>query len=109
MNGVGSMHHLLRAEMGAASPNKNQISTFMRALPSVQVNKTTKSAAGKKNVIDHPGIWTLAHAISYDAIKYDIAWSKGLYQIDYKLPISVCSDACKEGIGGYIYKKNTRK
>ena len=23
------------------------------------------------------GIWTLAHAIAYDAIKYDIAWSKG--------------------------------
>ena len=32
-------------------PNKNQISTFMRALPSVQINKTTKSVAGKKNVI----------------------------------------------------------
>ena len=50
-------------------------------------------------------VWTLAHAISYDAIKYDIAWSKGLYQIDYKLPIFVCTDACKEGIGGYIYQK----
>ena len=51
------------------------------------------------------GIWTLAHAISYDAIKYDTAWSKGLYQIDYKLPIFVCTDACKEGVGGYIYQK----
>ena len=54
------------------------------------------------------GIWTLAHAISYDAIKYDTAWSKGLYQIGYKLPIFVCTDstdACKEGIGGYIYQK----
>ena len=48
LNGVGSMYHVLRAEMGAASPNKNQISTFMRALPSVQINKTTKSVAGKK-------------------------------------------------------------
>ena len=45
------MYHVLRAEMGAAAPNKNQISTFMRALPSVQINKTTKSVAGKKNVI----------------------------------------------------------
>ena len=35
------------------------------------------------------GVWTLAHAISCGAIKYDIAWSKGLYQIDYKLPIFV--------------------
>jgi hypothetical protein len=51
LNGVGSMHHLLRNEMGAAAPNKNQISTFMRALPSVQINKTTKSVAGTKNVI----------------------------------------------------------
>jgi len=49
------------------------------------------------------GIWTLGHAISYDAIKYDIAWSKGLYQIDYKLSIFVCTGTCKEGIGGYIY------
>ena len=38
-------------------------------------------------------IWTLAHAISYDAIKYGIAWSKGLYQIDYKRPSFVCTDA----------------
>ena len=37
--------------------------------------------------------------------KYDIAWSKGLYQIDYKLPIFVCTDACKDGIGGCIYQK----
>ena len=51
LNGVGSMYHVLRAEMGATAPNKNQISTFMRALPSVQINKTTKSVAGKKNVI----------------------------------------------------------
>ena len=51
LNGVGSMYHVLRAEMGALAPNKNQISTFMKALPSVQINKTTKSVAGKKNVI----------------------------------------------------------
>ena len=51
MNGVGSMYHLLRNEMGAASPNKNQISTFMRALPNVQINKITKSVSGKNNVI----------------------------------------------------------
>ena len=51
MNGVGSMYHLLRNEMGAAASNKNQISTFMCALPSVKINKTTKSVAGPKNVI----------------------------------------------------------
>ena len=51
LNGVGSTYHVLRAELGAAAPNKNQISTFMCALPSVQINKTTKSVAGKKNVI----------------------------------------------------------
>ena len=51
------------------------------------------------------GIWTLAHAVSHDAIRYDIAWSKGLYHIDYKLPVFVCTDACKEGIGGYLYQK----
>ena len=48
LNGVGSMYHVLRAEMANAAPNKNQISTFMKALPSVQINKTTKSVSGKK-------------------------------------------------------------
>ena len=28
-NGVGSMYHLLRNEMGPLAPNKNQISTFI--------------------------------------------------------------------------------
>ena len=30
---------------------------------------------------------------------------KDLNQIDYEMPIFVCTDACKEGIGGYIYQK----
>ena len=29
----------------------------------------------------------------------------GLVHIDYRLPIYVCTDACKEGIGGYLYQK----
>jgi len=55
---------------------------------------------------DSNGIWTLAHTIAFDAIKYDIAWSKGLVHIDYRLPIFICTDACKEGIGGYLYQKH---
>ena len=61
------MYHLLRNEMGAAAPNKNQISTFMRALPSVQINKTTKSVAGKKNVIG-PMIPRPSHSAGAQAI-----------------------------------------
>ena len=45
LNGAGSTYHVLRNEMGPVAPNKNQISTFMRALPSVQINKTKKSVA----------------------------------------------------------------
>ena len=29
-----------------------------------------------------------------------ITWPKGLVHIDYLLPIFICTDACKEGIGG---------
>ena len=32
LNGVRRMYHVLRSEMGPAATNKNQISTFMRAL-----------------------------------------------------------------------------
>jgi hypothetical protein len=56
MNGAGSMYHVLRDEMGPTAPNKNQVSTFMRALTSVQINKTTKSMAGKK--CDRPDVAT---------------------------------------------------
>ena len=49
----------------------------------------------------------MAHIIAFDAITYDdIAWSKGLVHIDYRFPIYSCTDACKEGIGGYLYQKH---
>jgi hypothetical protein len=85
----------LRSFIGLANFSRRYINNF--AMHAYRLNGLLRK--------DDPGIWTLAHAISYDAIKYDIAWSKGLYQIDYKLPIFVCTDACKEGIGGYIYQK----
>ena len=51
LTGVTSTYHLLRNEMGAAAPSKKQIASFMNSKPSVQINQTTKSVAGKKNVI----------------------------------------------------------
>ena len=52
--------------------------------------------------------WTLAHIIAFDAAKYDAAWSKGLVHIDYRLPIYICTDACKEGIGGVLVSEACR-
>ena len=51
LTGVSSTYHLLRNEMGAAAPTKEQISTYMNQRPSVQINKTTKKIAGKKMLL----------------------------------------------------------
>ena len=87
----------LRSFIGLANFSRRYIDNF--AMHAYRLNGLLRKESA--------GIWTLAHAISYGAITYDIAWSKGLYQIDYKLPIFVCTDACREGIGGYIYQKLT--
>ena len=73
------------------------LANFSRRLLTHRLNGLLKKTSN--------GIWTLAHIIAFDAIKYDIAWSKGLVHIDYRLPIYSCTDACKEGIGGYLYQK----
>ena len=52
LTGVTSTYHLLKNKMGAAAPTKTQISQYINTRPSVQVNKTTKSVAGKKNAIE---------------------------------------------------------
>ena len=85
----------LRSFIGLANFSRRYIDNF--AMHAYRLNGLLRKESA--------GIWKLAHAISYDAIKYGIAWSQGLYQIDYKIPIFVCADACKEGIGGYIYQK----
>ena len=35
--------------------------------------------------------------------------SKGLVHIDNRLPIYICTDACKEAIGGYLYHQKRNK
>jgi hypothetical protein len=98
MNGVGSMYHLLRNEMGPLAPNKNQIATFMRALPSVQINKTTKSVAGKKNVIGP----MLPPPIPIGWCASDCAFIPACYNpIDKKKYSAVCVYIC--GLTKFIY------
>ena len=50
-------------------------------------------------------IWTSHHQLCMDQLKHAIAYSKGLYHIDYSKPIFVCTDGSKRGIGGYLYQK----
>ena len=45
------------------------------------------------------------HELAFQSLKHDIAYSKGVWHINYKLPIFVCTDGSKRGIGGYIYQK----
>ena len=54
---------------------------------------------------DSDKIWTELHQLAMDTLKHSIAYSKGLYHIDYKQPIYVCTDGSKRGIGGYLYQK----
>ena len=68
----------LRSFIGLANFSRRHVYNF--ALLTHRLNGLLKKTSN--------GIWTLvAHIISFDAIKYDIAWSKGLVHIDYRLPI----------------------
>ena len=51
------------------------------------------------------GIWRPRHELAFVTLKHAIDFTKGVYRINYKLPIFVCTDGSKRGIGGYIYQK----
>ena len=77
----------LRSFIGLANFSRRYIDNF--AMHAYMLNGLLRKESA--------GIWTLAHAISYDAIKYDIAWSKGL--------LSVCGT--HSDITKIDHKKNT--
>ena len=54
---------------------------------------------------DSDGKWLAHHELAYASLKHEIAYSQGVWHINYKLPIFVCTDGSKRGIGGYIYQK----
>ena len=49
-------------------------------------------------------MWTPHHQQAFDALKAAVIDSAGVYTIDFKQPIFMCTDGSKEGIGGYIYQ-----
>ena len=51
------------------------------------------------------GQWDSLCTLCWEALKYFVVHSKGLYHIDYQKPIFVCTDGSKRGVGGYIYQK----
>ena len=51
------------------------------------------------------GEWTDLHSLCWELLKYHVVHSKGLYHIDYKYPIFVCTDGSKKGVGGYIFQR----
>ena len=53
--------------------------------------------------------WEPIHEFCWDALKYFVVYSKGLYHIDYKKPIYVCTDGSKRGVGGYVYQKDGKE
>ena len=38
------------------------------------------------------------HQLAFEQLKYEIAFTKGVWHIDYKHPIFVCTDGSKRGI-----------
>ena len=53
---------------------------------------------------DSDGKWTEEHARAWDALKHDVAITKGVWHPNYHHPIYVCTDGSKHGIGGYVYQ-----
>ena len=54
---------------------------------------------------DSDGVWTTLHDLVYARIKYEIAFTKGVYHADYSQPLYICCDGSKRGIGGYLFQK----
>ena len=54
---------------------------------------------------DSDKVWTMAHQCVFDKLKDDIVESKGVYSLDIKQPVYLCTDGSKLGVGGYIYQK----
>ena len=98
LGGVTSTYHLLRNKMGPAAPNKNQISKFMRALPSVQINRTTKSVASTKNVIGP----MIPPALPLSWCAADTAFIPACYNpVDKKVSKAIIVFIC--GLTKYLY------
>ena len=53
---------------------------------------------------DSDGKWTEGHAQAWDALKHDVATTKGVWHPNYHHPLYVCTDGSKHGIGGYVYQ-----
>lgn len=98
LTGVTSTYHLLKNEMGAAAPTKAQIAQFMNSKPAIQINKTTKSVAGKANVIGP----LLPPAIALGWCACDTAFIPACYNpADKKRYSAVCVYIC--GLTKYLY------
>ena len=51
------------------------------------------------------GTWGNLESVCWEVLKYFILHSKGLHHLNYRLPIYVCTDGSKRGVGGYIYQR----
>ena len=50
-------------------------------------------------------VWDEGHQHVFDTLKQRVVDTKGVYALDPKLPIFLCTDGSKVGVGGYIYQK----
>ena len=50
-------------------------------------------------------LWGKAHQEVFDKLKHEIVESKGVYKLDLKERVFLCTDGSKVGVGGYIYQK----
>ena len=50
------------------------------------------------------GEWLPVHQLAFSRIKYEIAHTQGVWHVDHKLPLYVCCDGSKRGVGGYLFQ-----
>ena len=54
---------------------------------------------------DASGVWTAEMDMVFNRLKTEIVFTKGVWHVDYKLPIYICTDGSKRGIGGYMFQR----
>ena len=54
---------------------------------------------------DADGVWTAVADMVFGRLKFEIAFTKGTWHVDYKHPVFICTDGSKRGIGGYMFQR----
>ena len=85
----------LRSFLGLASYNRRYVESFSKV--AAPLNRLLEKNAELK--------WTPECQQAWDTIISAIAESRGVFHPDYSLPFKLRVDACKDGIGAYLFQE----